>query len=107
MTSAAITGRCSKGLVHRSARPRSRPVVLFPGTATSPPDASTKAKRAEGALAPRRPGGWWRARRLTVVNVLAARQIPKSGRSSDSVSASAPIRSSSSHRSRSQISIRE
>ena len=34
----------------------------LPGTATSPPDASTKAKRAEGALAPRRPGGWWRAR---------------------------------------------
>ena len=32
-------------------------------TATSPPDASTKAKRAEGALAPHRPGDWWRARR--------------------------------------------
>ena len=65
----------------------------LPGTATSPPDASTKAKRAEGALAPRRPGGWWRARRLAAVNVLlagcspCASQIPKSGRSSDSVSA--------------------
>ena len=41
------------------ARSRAR---RLPGTATSPPDASTKAKRAEGALAPRRPGGWWRAR---------------------------------------------
>ena len=58
-----------KGLAPSLPRPRSRPVVLFPGTATSPPDASTKAKRAEGALAPRRPGGWWRARRPAVVNV--------------------------------------
>src|SRR3954453_424260 len=53
--------------------PVPRPTFRLPETATSPPDASAKAKRAEGALAPRRPGGWWRARRLTVVNVSPSR----------------------------------
>src|SRR3954462_10568586 len=53
--------------------PVPRPAFRLPQTAPSPPGAAAKAKRAEGALAPRRPGGWWRARRLTVVNVSPSR----------------------------------